>query len=114
VQVRLSNMARVYGADGVTDATAIELRVRQAQAERQAAHDDRNLSRKLTSSERKAKRLRKLFNDTAADIHVQVCSPAARWPAPSLHHCHSLRLHDAAATACSLSPARFSWQMACV
>jgi U4/U6 small nuclear ribonucleoprotein PRP3 len=71
-KVRLSNMARVYGADGVTDATAIELKVRQAQAERQAAHDDRNLARKLTTEERKAKKLRKMFDDSAADVLVQV------------------------------------------
>ena len=45
MQVRLSNMARVFGADGVTDATAIEMRVRKAQEERHAAHEDRNAAR---------------------------------------------------------------------
>lgn len=71
-KVRLSNMARVYGADGVVDATAIELKVREAAAERQAAHDDRNLARKLTTAERKAKKLRKMFDDEAPEIIVHV------------------------------------------
>lgn len=71
-KVRLSNMARVYGADGVIDATAIEMRVREAQAERAAAHEDRNLARKLTTEERKAKKLRRMFDDTTPDTHVQV------------------------------------------
>jgi U4/U6 small nuclear ribonucleoprotein PRP3 len=65
-------MARVFGADGVTDATAIEMRVKKAQMERQAAHDDRNAARKLLPSERKAKQLRKMFDEDACDVHVQV------------------------------------------
>ena len=77
MQVRLSNMARVFGADGVTDATAIEMRVRKAQEERHAAHEDRNAARKLTTSERKAKQMRKMFDDNACDVHVQVGRPTA-------------------------------------
>ena len=65
-------MARVFGADGVLDATAIELRVRKAQEERHAAHEDRNAARKLTTSERKAKQLRKMFDENACDVQVQV------------------------------------------
>lgn len=72
LQVRLSNMARVFGADGILDATAIEMRVRKAQQERHAAHEDRNAARKLTTSERKAKQLRKMFDEGACDVHVQV------------------------------------------
>jgi len=74
-KVRLSNMARVYGAAGVVDATAIELKVRAAQAERQRAHEDRNAARKLTTAERKEKKMKKLFDNEAADIMVQVRSP---------------------------------------
>lgn len=81
-KVRLSNMARVYGAAGVVDATAIELKVRAAQAERQRAHEDRNAARKLTTAERKEKKMKKLFDNEAADVIVQVCSrpqaPASR------------------------------------
>jgi U4/U6 small nuclear ribonucleoprotein PRP3 len=73
-KVRLTNMPRVYGADGVVGATAIEMKVREAQQEREAAHADRNLARKLTTSERKEKKLRKLFDDSAAETHVQVCT----------------------------------------
>ena len=71
-KVRLSNMPRVYGADGVIDATAIEMKVREAQREREAAHVDRNQARKLTTDERKAKKLQKMFDDSAAETHVEV------------------------------------------
>jgi pre-mRNA processing factor 3 (PRP3) len=86
-KVRLVNMPRVYGADGVVDATKIQMEVRAAQREREAAHADRNLARKLTTTERKAKKLRKMFDDSAVDTHVQVrmlCSahPCA-WTRPA-------------------------------
>lgn len=82
-KVRLSNMARVYGAAGVVDATAIEMKVRAAQEERQRAHEDRNAARKLTASERKEKKMKKLFDNDAADIIVQVRSVHTRLQA---HH----------------------------
>jgi U4/U6 small nuclear ribonucleoprotein PRP3 len=71
-KVRLKNMHRVYGADGVVDATAIELKVRQAQQEREAAHRDRNLANKLTTAERKEKKLRLMFDNDSPDTHVEV------------------------------------------
>ena len=74
-KVRLANMPRVYGADGVLDATAIELEVKKAQQERHAAHEDRNLARKLTTEERKSKKLKKMFDDASLDTHVQVRAP---------------------------------------
>jgi hypothetical protein len=73
-KVRLSNMPRVYGADGVVDATAIEMKVREAQQEREAAHRDRNLARALTTEERRDKKLKRMFDDSAEDTQVQVCT----------------------------------------
>lgn len=78
-KVRLRNMHRVYGADGVVDATAIELKVRTAQREREAAHRDRNLASQLTTSERKEKKLRRMFDGDAPDATVEA-RPAPRRP----------------------------------
>lgn len=66
-KVRIANLARVLGTEATLDPTAIEQEVRKQMAERQAAHDDRNLSRKLTPAERRDKKLRKLFGADAAD-----------------------------------------------
>lgn len=93
-KVRLSNMARVYGAAGVVDATAIELKVRAAQEERQRAHEDRNAARKLTTAERKEKKMKKLFDDEAADTIVQ----ARPWaPLPQRVLCALTLLHRSSA-----------------
>lgn len=48
----------------VADPTALEMETRKQMAERQAAHDDRNLARALTPAERKDKKAHKLFDDT--------------------------------------------------
>ena len=61
MQVKISNLMRVLGAEAVMDPTRVEAEVRGQMAERQAAHEDHNLSRKLTPAERKAKKLRHLF-----------------------------------------------------
>ena len=59
-KVRLSNLARVLGADGAADPTAVEAEVRRQMAERAAAHEDRNLAAALTPAERRAKKAAKL------------------------------------------------------
>lgn len=61
-KVKLSNLMRVLGEQATLDPTAIEAEVRRQMAERQAAHDDRNLARMLTPAERREKKLRKLFD----------------------------------------------------
>lgn len=79
MQVRLANLMRVLGAEATADPTAIEQEVRRQMAERQAAHDDRNLARKLLPSERKEKKLRKLFDDEDAvciRIFSEIVTPA--------------------------------------
>ena len=107
-KVRLVNMPRVYGADGVVDATAIEMEVQKAQREREAAHKDRNLARKLTTSERKAKKMKKMFDDSAVDTHVQVCClqplcrarPCANFLLCQPRHCASATQQMCALRAC--------------
>ena len=64
-KVKISNLMRVLGADAAADPTAIEAEVRRQMAERAAAHEDRNLARMLTPSERKEKKLRKLLGTTS-------------------------------------------------
>lgn len=49
---------RVLGNESTADPTAIEKEVRAQMEERQMAHDDRNLSRKLTPAERKEKKVK--------------------------------------------------------
>jgi U4/U6 small nuclear ribonucleoprotein PRP3 len=64
---------RVLGNESTADPTAIEKEVRAQMEERQMAHDDRNLSRKLTPAERKEKKVKKLFGDPEAVAATQVC-----------------------------------------
>ncbi|GLI69699.1 hypothetical protein VaNZ11_014388 [Volvox africanus] len=66
-KVRIANLHRVLGTDAALDPTAVEKEVRKQMAERQAAHEDRNLARKLTPAERRDKKLRKLFGATAVE-----------------------------------------------
>lgn len=68
-KVKISNLHRVMAAEGVLDPTAVEMEVRKQMAERLAAHEDRNLARKLTPAEAREKKMRKLFGaDGAAAI----------------------------------------------
>ncbi|KAK2078229.1 hypothetical protein QBZ16_004098 [Prototheca wickerhamii] len=57
-KVKLSNLSRVLGEQAAADPTAIET---------EAAHEDRNLARKLTPAEAKEKKLRKLLADESGD-----------------------------------------------
>jgi U4/U6 small nuclear ribonucleoprotein PRP3 len=77
-KVKISNMMRVMGMEATQDPTAIEREVRVQMEERQTAHDDRNLARKLTGSERREKKLRKMFEDTAAPEVVTAIYKIAR------------------------------------
>lgn len=71
-KVKISNLMRVLGEEAVMDPTAIEQQVRDQMAERQQAHDDRNLARKLTPQERREKKLNKLVGDVAPETLVSV------------------------------------------
>lgn len=62
-KVKMSNLMKVLGAEATQDPTRMELEIRTAAAEREQAHVDRNIARKLTPSERREKKERKLFED---------------------------------------------------
>ncbi|XP_022012233.1 protein RDM16 isoform X2 [Helianthus annuus] len=62
-KVKMSNLMRVLGAEATQDPTRLEMEIRSAAAEREQAHVDRNIARKLTPAERREKKERKLFDD---------------------------------------------------
>lgn len=62
-KVKMSNLMKVLGAEATQDPTRLEQEIRSAAAEREQAHADRNLARKLTPGERKEKKEKKLFDD---------------------------------------------------
>ena len=62
-KVKMSNLMKVLGAEATQDPTRMELEIRTAAAEREQAHVDRNIARKLTPFERRQKKERKLFDD---------------------------------------------------
>lgn len=61
-KVKLSNLVRVLGAEGTQDPTKIEKEVMAQMGERQQAHEDRNVARKLTPAERREKKMKKMFD----------------------------------------------------
>ncbi|PNW79461.1 hypothetical protein CHLRE_09g416000v5 [Chlamydomonas reinhardtii] len=77
-KVRIANLHRVLGTDASLDPTAVEKEVRKQMAERQAAHEDRNLARKLTPAERRDKKLRKLFGVAAVEAGVTEVAGAGK------------------------------------
>ncbi|GMH10506.1 hypothetical protein Nepgr_012347 [Nepenthes gracilis] len=62
-KVKMSNLMKVLGSEATQDPTRLEMEIRAAAAAREQAHVDRNISRKLTPSERREKKERKLFDD---------------------------------------------------
>ena len=66
-KLKISNMMRVLTEEAVLDPTMIEQRVKEEMEERQQAHDDRNLARKLTPAERREKKIRKLLRDDTSE-----------------------------------------------
>ncbi|KAL5732284.1 hypothetical protein ACHQM5_004926 [Ranunculus cassubicifolius] len=62
-KVKMSNLMKVLGSEATQDPTRMEMEVRTAAAEREQAHIDRNISRKLTPGEKREKAERKLFED---------------------------------------------------
>ncbi|BBM98014.1 U4/U6 small nuclear ribonucleoprotein PRP3 [Marchantia polymorpha subsp. ruderalis] len=62
-KVKMSNLMKVLGAEATQDPTRLEQEIRSAAAEREQAHTDRNLARKLTPAERREKKEKKLFDD---------------------------------------------------
>lgn len=62
-KVKMSNLMKVLGSEATQDPTKMEMEIRAAAAEREQAHVDRNMARKLTPAERREKKERKLFDD---------------------------------------------------
>ncbi|EFJ31399.1 hypothetical protein SELMODRAFT_169615 [Selaginella moellendorffii] len=62
-KVKMSNLMSVLGAEATQDPTRMEHEIRTAAAERERAHTDRNLARKLTPAERREKKEKRLFDD---------------------------------------------------
>lgn len=72
-KVKMSNLMKVLGSEATQDPTKLEMEIRSAAAEREQAHIDRNIARKLTPAERREKKERKLFDDpNALDAIVSV------------------------------------------
>ncbi|KAG2642215.1 hypothetical protein PVAP13_2KG279800 [Panicum virgatum] len=72
-KVKMSNLMKVLGSEAVQDPTRLEMEIRTAAAEREQAHVDRNIARKLTPSERREKKERKLFDDSTNTVETTVC-----------------------------------------
>lgn len=62
-KVKMSNLMKVLGSEATQDPTRLEMEIRTAAADREQAHADRNIARKLTPAERREKKERKLFDD---------------------------------------------------
>ncbi|KAH9703315.1 protein RDM16 [Citrus sinensis] len=65
-KVKMSNLMKVLGSEATQDPTRLEKEIRSAAAEREQAHIDRNIARKLTPAERREKKERKLFDDPSS------------------------------------------------
>ena len=77
-KVKISNMMRVLGEAAVMDPSAIERKVREAMAQREANHNARNAARKLTPAERRAKHAAKMTEDVAGTGGVHAVLFAVR------------------------------------
>ncbi|KAM6968186.1 U4/U6 small nuclear ribonucleoprotein Prp3 isoform 1-T1 [Aplochiton taeniatus] len=71
-KVRISNLMRVLGTEAVQDPTKVEAHVRAQMAKRQKAHEEANAARKLTSEQRKEKKVKKLKEDLSVGVHIAV------------------------------------------
>eukprot|EP00794_Sanderia_malayensis_P018835 gene18835-20731_t len=71
-KVKISNLMRVLASEAVQDPTKVEAHVRAQMAQRQKAHEQSNAERKLSPGERKAKKIKKLTEDTDLAVHVAI------------------------------------------
>ncbi|CAH9097443.1 unnamed protein product [Cuscuta europaea] len=71
-KVKMSNLMKVLGSEATQDPTKLEMEIRSAAAEREQAHIDRNIARKLTPDERREKKERKLFDDPNSLLETAV------------------------------------------
>ncbi|GJR19632.1 reverse transcriptase domain-containing protein [Tanacetum coccineum] len=73
----MSNLMKVLGFEATQDPTRLEMEIRSAAAEREQAHVDMNIERKLTPAERRVKKERKLFYDNNTLETIVSVWPAA-------------------------------------
>ncbi|XP_071098058.1 U4/U6 small nuclear ribonucleoprotein Prp3-like [Haliotis cracherodii] len=71
-KVRMANLMRVLGTEAVQDPTKIEAHVRAQMAKRQKAHEEANAARKLTTEQRREKKMKKIKEDTTLGVNVNV------------------------------------------
>ncbi|CAG9826860.1 unnamed protein product [Diabrotica balteata] len=71
-KLRISNLMRALGTEAVQDPTKIEAHVREQMAKRQKAHEDANAARKLTSDQKRDKKIKKIKEDTSLGVNVSV------------------------------------------
>uniref|UniRef100_A0A1I7TMF2 Pre-mRNA-splicing factor 3 n=1 Tax=Caenorhabditis tropicalis TaxID=1561998 RepID=A0A1I7TMF2_9PELO len=71
-KVKISNLMRVLGNDAIQDPTKMEAHVRKQMAERLKKHETLNAERKLTEDQKRAKKTKKLSEDTSTAVNVAV------------------------------------------
>lgn len=71
-KLRISNIMRVLGNEAIQDPTKIEVHVRAQMEKRQKTHEEANQARKLTTEQRRDKKIRKLKEDTSMGVQVSV------------------------------------------
>ncbi|CAL2036435.1 unnamed protein product [Caenorhabditis brenneri] len=71
-KVKISNLMRVLGNDAIQDPTKMEAHVRKQMAERLKKHETLNAERKLTEDQKRAKKTKKLSEDTSTAVNVSV------------------------------------------
>ncbi|KAI3847691.1 hypothetical protein MKX03_019501 [Papaver bracteatum] len=62
-KVKMGNLMKVLGSEATQDPTRLEKKIRSEAAEREQAHIDRNIARKLTPAERHEKKMKKQFDN---------------------------------------------------
>ncbi|KAK3753763.1 hypothetical protein RRG08_017817, partial [Elysia crispata] len=68
----MANLMRVLGTEAVQDPTKVEAHVRAQMAKRQRQHEEANAARKLTTEQRRDKKIGKLKEDTSQGVNVSV------------------------------------------
>ncbi|XP_055332415.1 U4/U6 small nuclear ribonucleoprotein Prp3-like isoform X2 [Paramacrobiotus metropolitanus] len=71
-KVKMGNLMRVLGNEAVQDPTKVEANVRAQIAKRRKAHETANAQRKLTETEKRAKKIKKIKEDTTEEVNVAI------------------------------------------
>jgi len=71
-KVRMANLMRVLGTEAVHDPTKVEAHVRAQMDKRRRGHEEANAARKLTTEQRKEKKIDKIKENTDEGVHVAV------------------------------------------